>query len=153
MAPAYGADLAVKAARLCAASAGVGPGVRQRAHQRLYLPRRHAVEPPAFGRAYFEPRYNITKDIQLYVGVSGESISFPNRAAAEIDLYGGFRPTFDKLAFDFGAWYYYYPGGQCFSPGTFIGLTGAQACNCFGAGGNFIALAQRQRRQEKPELL
>src|ERR1035437_8408881 len=24
--------------------------------------------------AYFEPRYNITKDIQLYVGVSGESI-------------------------------------------------------------------------------
>src|ERR1039457_4533629 len=41
--------------------------------------------------AYFEPRYNITKDIQLYVGVSGESISFPNRAAAEIDLYGGAR--------------------------------------------------------------
>src|SRR6202035_2954418 len=30
--------------------------------------------------AYFEPRYNINKDTQLYVGLSGESISFPNRA-------------------------------------------------------------------------
>src|ERR1700687_2083433 len=32
--------------------------------------------------AYFEPRYNVTKDLQLYVGVSAESISFANRAAA-----------------------------------------------------------------------
>ena len=32
--------------------------------------------------AYFEPRYNLTKDLQLYVGVAGESISFANRAAA-----------------------------------------------------------------------
>src|SRR5258708_36041697 len=44
--------------------------------------------------AYFEPRYNINKDLQLYVGVSGESISFPNPAAAEIDIYGGIPPTF-----------------------------------------------------------
>ena len=29
--------------------------------------------------AYFEPRYNVTKDLQYYVGISGESISFPNR--------------------------------------------------------------------------
>src|SRR5205809_4778716 len=65
--------------------------------------------------AYFEPRYNVTKDLQLYVGIAGESISFPNRAAAEIDLYAGFRPTFDKLALDFGVWYYWYPGGQCFN--------------------------------------
>src|ERR1700742_4354358 len=43
--------------------------------------------------AYFEPRYNVTKDVQLYVGVAGESISFPNRAAGEIDIYGGIRPT------------------------------------------------------------
>src|SRR5262249_23957293 len=27
--------------------------------------------------AYFEPRYNVTKDLQYYVGISGESISFP----------------------------------------------------------------------------
>src|SRR6266568_5288895 len=43
--------------------------------------------------AYFEPRYNVTKDVQLYVGTSFESISFPNRAAAEVDVYGGARVT------------------------------------------------------------
>src|SRR5580700_8099687 len=61
--------------------------------------------------AYFEPRYNFTNSLQGYVGVSGESISFPNRAAAEVDFYGGIRPTFGKLGLDFGAWYYDYPGG------------------------------------------
>jgi uncharacterized protein (TIGR02001 family) len=65
--------------------------------------------------AYFEPRYNINKDNQLYFGIGGASISFPNRAAAEIDFYAGYRPTFGKFAFDFGVWYYWYPGGQCFS--------------------------------------
>jgi uncharacterized protein (TIGR02001 family) len=67
--------------------------------------------------AYFEPRYNINDNLQLYAGVSGESISFPNRAAAEIDLYTGIRPTFGKLALDFGFWEYYYPGGTCFHTG------------------------------------
>jgi len=65
--------------------------------------------------AYFEPRYNVTKDLQLYVGVASESISFPNRAAAEVDGFAGIRPTFGPLALDFGAWYYGYPGGQCFN--------------------------------------
>ena len=65
--------------------------------------------------AYFEPRYNVDKDLQLYAGIGGESISFPNRAAAEIDFYAGIRPTFGPLAFDFGVWYYWYPGGQCFN--------------------------------------
>jgi uncharacterized protein (TIGR02001 family) len=64
--------------------------------------------------AYFEPRYNVTKDLQLYVGLSGESISFANRAAAEIDVYGGIRPTFGAFAFDFGVWGYLYPGGTCY---------------------------------------
>src|SRR5690348_2337975 len=64
--------------------------------------------------AYVEPRYNVTKDLQLYVGASGESISFPNRAAAEIDIYGGVRPTFGSLALDFGVWGYLYPGGTCY---------------------------------------
>src|SRR5437763_1287258 len=31
--------------------------------------------------AYFEPRYNINKDLQLYIGAAGESISFPNLGA------------------------------------------------------------------------
>src|SRR5499433_4401403 len=39
--------------------------------------------------AYFEPRFNVNKDLQFYIGTSGESISFSNRAAAEIDVYGG----------------------------------------------------------------
>src|SRR4030081_2659142 len=64
--------------------------------------------------AYFEPRYNINKDTQLYIGVAGESISFANRAAAEVDIYGGIRPTIGMFAFDFGVWGYLYPGGQCF---------------------------------------
>ncbi len=69
--------------------------------------------------AYFEPRYNVNDNLQLYVGAGGYSIEFPNNAAAEIDFYGGIRPTFGKFAFDFGVWYYYYPGGR-----TFTGFTG-----------------------------
>lgn len=64
--------------------------------------------------AYFEPRYNLTKDLQLYVGSSFESISFANRAAAEVDIYGGIRPTFGAFAFDIGVWGYLYPGGTCY---------------------------------------
>ncbi|MDB5574795.1 MAG: hypothetical protein JWR79_1952 [Tardiphaga sp.] len=63
--------------------------------------------------AYFEPRYNVTKDLQLYIGTSFESISFANRAAAEVDIYGGIRPTFGAAAFDFGVFGYLYPGGTC----------------------------------------
>ncbi len=67
--------------------------------------------------AYFEPRYNFNPDLQIYVGMAGASISFPNRAAAEIDFYAGIRPTFGKLALDIGLLYYWYPGGQCFLAG------------------------------------
>jgi len=72
-------------------------------------------------QAGFEPRYNFSNNLQAYFGVSAESIDFPNRAAAEIDFYGGLRPTFDKLALDFGAWYYDYPGGRCFNTPAFCG--------------------------------
>src|SRR5579863_569581 len=44
-------------------------------------------------QAGFEPRYNFSANWQGYAGVSGESIDFPNGAAAEIDFYGGIRPT------------------------------------------------------------
>ena len=77
--------------------------------------------------AYFEPRYNVTKDLQLYIGAAGESISFPNRAAAEIDIYGGIRPTVGMFAFDFGVWGYLYPGGQCFGA---QGTVAAPTNNC-----------------------
>ena len=65
------------------------------------------------GTAYFEPRYNVNPDLQLYIGTAASSISLPNSAAAEVDFYAGFRPTFGKLALDFGVFYYYYPGGTC----------------------------------------
>src|SRR5712675_1064995 len=64
---------------------------------------------------YFEPRYNVTKDLQLYAGI---------------------RPTFGIFAFDFGAWGYVYPGGQCFGS---AGLTVPPTNNCaaFGQGVDF----------------
>jgi uncharacterized protein (TIGR02001 family) len=69
----------------------------------------------------FELRTNWTPTFQTYLGVSGESIDFPNNAAAEIDFYGGIRPTFDKLALDLGVWYYYYPGGNCYNAPALCG--------------------------------
>jgi uncharacterized protein (TIGR02001 family) len=84
--------------------------------------------------AYFEPRYNINKDTQLYIGVSGESISFPNRAAGELDIYGGIRPTIGIFAFDLGVWGYLYPGGQCFGS---QGATLQGNCAIFGGNTDF----------------
>ena len=81
--------------------------------------------------AYFEPRYNVTKDLQLYIGAAGESISFPNRAAAEIDIYGGIRPTFGMFAFDFGVWGYLYPGGHLLQRRRDPGLRHSRlGCGC-----------------------
>ena len=118
-APAFAADMPVKAVKApvvavpspwdigfgaAVMSDYVWRGVTQSGHQ------------PSVA-AYFEPRYNILPNLQAYVGVSGESIKFANNAAAEIDFYGGIRPTFGPLAFDIGFWYYYYPGGQCYGTG------------------------------------
>jgi hypothetical protein len=63
---------------------------------------------------YTELRRNLKPDLQLYGAIAGESIEYPNRAAAEVDFYAGIRPTFDKVSFDLGAWYYLYPGGRLF---------------------------------------
>jgi len=83
-------------------------------------------------QAGYELRYNSTPSLQWYGGVSGESIDFPNDAAAEIDFYAGVRPTFDKLALDFGGWYYWYPGGQCY------GFPGGGASGCADSGGGSL---------------
>jgi uncharacterized protein (TIGR02001 family) len=80
--------------------------------------------------AYFEPRYNVNKDLQLYVGTSFESISFPNRAAAETDIYGGIRPTFGAAAFDFGVFGYLYPGGTCYYGAPVDTAGNATGANC-----------------------
>src|SRR6185437_5672288 len=77
---------------------------------------------------YVEPRYNVNKDLQLYIGTSAESISFANRAAAEVDVYGGIRPTFGPAAFDFGVWGYLYPGGSCADNVLTGGIPGGNVC-------------------------
>jgi uncharacterized protein (TIGR02001 family) len=86
--------------------------------------------------AYTELRYNLSPMWQFYGGVSMESIQFPNRAAAEVDYYGGVRPTFGPVALDFGYWYYSYPGGSCFqnnntpfAGAAFTNSTGPFTCN------------------------
>lgn len=87
---------------------------------------------------YFEPRYNVTKDLQLYAGVSGSSISFTNRAAMELDGYAGIRPTFGPVAFDFGVWYYGYPGGQCIDTVQGGGLFCPVGSSAIAANGNWM---------------
>jgi uncharacterized protein (TIGR02001 family) len=129
-APAFAADLPVKAAPAPAAVAAPSPwdiafgaavmndyvfrGVTQSNHK------------PSVA-AYFEPRYNVTKDFQFYVGLSGESIAFTNHAAAEIDFYGGARWTIGQFVLDGGFWYYYYPGGQCTNAVPFCPVTNLPA--------------------------
>ena len=145
--PAFAADMPVKAAKAAPAAEPspwdiafgaalmndyVFRGVTQSGHK------------PSVA-AYFEPRYNINSNFQLYAGLSGESIKFANNAAAEIDFYGGVRPTFGPLAFDFGFWYYYYPGGTCYGTGPTM-----SAGSGLPAGRN---LPQRQRRQVGRQLL
>ena len=110
-------------------------------------------------QAGFELRYNWASNWQSYGGISGESINFPNNAAAEVDFYGGIRPTFDKLALDFGAWYYYYPGGQCFNTSGALhrarrwpGGDHAGWYRWHGAESRYPA-ARRQRRQAERQLL
>jgi uncharacterized protein (TIGR02001 family) len=78
--------------------------------------------------AYFEPRYNVSKDLQLYVGTSAESISFANRATAEVDVYGGIRSTFGAVTLDFGIWGYLYPGGSCADNVLTGGIPGGNVC-------------------------
>jgi hypothetical protein len=78
--------------------------------------------------AYVEPRYNINKDLQLYIGTMVDSISFANRAAAEVDVYGGVRPTFGAFALDFGVWGYLYPGAHCADNVLTGGVPGGNVC-------------------------
>ena len=126
VAPALAADLPVKAAPAPAVVAAPSPwdiafgaagmndyvfrGITQSNHK------------PSVA-AYVEPRYNVTKDFQLYVGTAGESISFTNHAAAEIDFYGGARWTLGPVVLDAGFWYYYYPGGQCMNVAPLCDVT------------------------------
>jgi len=77
----------------------------------------------SFG-GYLEARYN-NQFGQWYLGVAGWRIDWPGVTtaygftdpSAEVDFFGGWRKTWDKLSADVGLIYYYYPGE------TFNGFT------------------------------
>jgi hypothetical protein len=58
---------------------------------------------------YSETRYNVNSNLQLYVASQYWAVTLPTNPTAEVDIFGGIRPTIGPLAFDFGAMYYWYP--------------------------------------------
>ncbi len=90
----------------------LGHRLRQRDHERLRVPRHHTVRPQAFGDRLFRAALQRHQGLAALVGWSFESISFANRAAAEVNIFtGGIRATFGAAAFDFGV-FDLYPGGK-----------------------------------------
>jgi hypothetical protein len=59
--------------------------------------------------AYSELRFKPLANFELYAGQAGYSTKLPTSPTGEFDIYGGIRPTFGPIAFDFGAIYYWYP--------------------------------------------
>jgi len=78
--------------------------------------------------AYFETRYKVNDNWTFYAGSQYWGVDLPTHPSCECDFYGGVRPTFGPLAWDFGFIYYYYPrerqvftdaaGAATFIPGT-----------------------------------
>jgi uncharacterized protein (TIGR02001 family) len=69
---------------------------------------------PSVG-AYFEPRFKLMPNVELYVGIGGLSVKLPTTPTAEVDFYGGARFTFGGFSADIGAIYYYYPHETIFA--------------------------------------
>jgi len=86
----------------------LGYRFRRRGHERLHLSVRHP-SPIITHRstAYFEPRYNVNKDLQLYIGTSTESISFakPGLPLKSTSMVVSGRPS-APLRSTFGVWGY-----------------------------------------------
>ena len=59
--------------------------------------------------AYFEPRFKISPNFEIYAGIAGYSTKLPTSPTGEFDGYGGVRATFGPVTFDVGGIYYYYP--------------------------------------------
>ena len=116
-APAFAADMPVKAKMVGPAPGAVSPWdiAFGAAVMNDYVFRGSRSRTTSLQSRPISSRATTSQDMQLYAGISGESIKFPNGATAEIDFYGGVRPTFGPLALDFGVWYYDYPGGTCFN--------------------------------------
>jgi uncharacterized protein (TIGR02001 family) len=108
--PALAADMPVKAAPAPAPAApdfdiAFGGGLMSDYLVRGITQTNHG----ATATAYFEPRYK-----EFYVGVAGTGLNWLgssvnlNDPSAEIDFYGGWRPTVGKWTFDLGYIYYNY---------------------------------------------
>ena len=92
--------------------------------------------------AYFEPRYNVNKDLQLYAGIGGASIGFPNRAAAEIDFYARRPPDLRQALVRFRLLVLLLPGRPV--------LQRRQRSDCSPSGLSVAeSAAERQRRSRR----
>ena len=121
--PAFAADLSTDA-KTRANPWDIGFGATIASDYNLRGITQSAHKPSVWG--YFEPRLKLGPSLELYAGIGGESIEYPNRAAAEIDFYAGVRPSIDKFNFDFGFWYYRFPGSVTFNG---LGLSGPNNTN------------------------
>lgn len=123
-APAYAADMPVKAVKVAPAPAvpvwdlAFGASVASDYNFRGIS---QSDRGPSVS-AYFEPRFNINPNLQLYSGIAGSSVKLATDPAAEVDFYAGIRPTFGALALDFGGIYYWYPSETQFCGG--VGVCG-----------------------------
>lgn len=75
----------------------------------------------AAANMYIEGRWKTNPTTEYYLGLAGNSISWPQNngltdPSAEIDVYGGVRLTAGKWAYDFGWFYYLYPGETSVGP-------------------------------------
>jgi uncharacterized protein (TIGR02001 family) len=66
------------------------------------------------GGAYFEAQFNTGATGTWYAGLAAWGVDWPTAfgftsPSAEIDLYGGWRNTWDKFSLDLGYIYYWYP--------------------------------------------
>ncbi len=111
-APAFAADMPVKAAPAAPAAAAspwdVLFGTAFTTNYELRGISQSNRKPAAQG--YFEVDYTATDWLKLYAGLWGSSLATYN-ADAELDISGGARLTFGNFGLDLGYVYYEYPDG------------------------------------------
>jgi uncharacterized protein (TIGR02001 family) len=125
-APAFAADMPVKAAKVATAAPSPWDIAFGTAFTSDYVLRgiSQSNRKPAV-QGYFEVDYTVNDWLKLYAGIWGSSLASYN-ANAEIDPNGGARLTFGNFGLDVGYIYYYYPDGTA---GT----------NAYGSFGEFYA--------------